>query len=104
MWDPFDDLKSSADNVWRELAASQGEALETYSRTLKEFGRGEVTLPTVARGAVNFAATAAVDEAIFSWRLAAEYYRWAASLAGVRIDPAAREQRPANAGPERESG
>jgi len=81
------DNESAGRNVWRELASRQGEAFEAYGRALKGFGGGSLPAEAVAREAVNLTARGTADAVRISIGLAQDYYRWAWSLIGVRMDP-----------------
>ena len=81
------DDESTAQNVWRELASRQGAALEAYARTLKGYGAGRLPAEAVAREAVDLTARGTADVVRVSIEFAQDFYRWAWSLVGVRVEP-----------------
>jgi hypothetical protein len=74
-------------DAWRELVALEGEGLEAYGRALKEFGQGTLDSATFVRDVLDLTAHGTADAARISLRLAEDYYRWAWSLFGVRVNP-----------------
>lgn len=75
--------EEAVQDAWYQLAACQGEALEAYGRALREYGQGSRPAEALAREVVGVTARGAVDAVRISLLLAADFYRWAWSLAGV---------------------
>jgi hypothetical protein len=81
------DDESAAGNAWREVASHQGEAFEAYGRALKGFGDGSLPAEALVREVVGLTARGTADAVRISLGLAEDLYRWAWSLADVRIAP-----------------
>lgn len=81
------DNESATWDALRELASRQGEAFEAYARALKAYGDGSLPAEALAREVINLTARGTADMVRTSFALAQDFYYWAWSLAGVRIDP-----------------